>query len=227
MNFLRKTTLVTALVLSGCGIYNEITVNTPANTDLTGFTTFAWLPDQRDTVNSPYNNEVIRNNIRNCIGRKLSDRGYKPELDTPDVVLQLVIDNKLSTKNIVSPARPPYFYYNKYYYGSDYFTPYTINYYYKPGRLLYCSTLGYCVSEISYMEGSITLNVISVKDGKLVWSCTAKGDIYDPSYIKESIHPAVLRIMKHYPVKAIVKRRKKEIRFAPDLVKSQKSSVKS
>jgi hypothetical protein len=47
------------------------------------------------------------------------------------------------------------------------------------------------------------------KLNRLVWSGTAKGDIYDPEYIDKDIHPAVLRIMKKFPVKEIKEKEKK------------------
>jgi hypothetical protein len=200
-----KFIVALAVFLSACNIYTDVTVNMPPKTDLTRYQTFAWLPDARDTNNSPYNNEIIRNNIRNCIGKSFTDRGYVLQLDTPDILLQVVITNTPKTKEVIYPVYPPAFYYSRYYFGSDYYSPYPQNYYYKSSRTLYCSPLGYCAEEIDFMEGSITLNVIDREKALLVWSCTAKGDIYDPAYINRSIHPAIISIMKKYPVKSVIK----------------------
>ena len=68
--------------------------------------------------------------------------------------------------------------------------------------------MGYCKETINYVEGSITFNVIDRKDSKLVWSGTAKGDIYDPAYINRNIHPAVEAIMEKFPLAPIDSKKK-------------------
>lgn len=190
------------LTLLGCGVYTEISVTADENISLSKFKTFAWLPDQTDTINSPYNNEIIRNNLKNYFGQEMATRGYAVELDTPDVLLQVAIVNKKQEREIRYPIHPRPFYYCNYYYCSVYYSPYPYDYYYRHYNN-YCYAMGYCKETIKYVEGSITLNVIDRKSNKLIWAGTAKGDIYDPSYINRSIHPAVEAIMKKFPVKAI------------------------
>lgn len=198
--------LITAMSIStGCGIYTEITVSSDVVTDFSKYKTFAWLPDDIDTATSPYNNEIIRNNLKNYFGRSFSERGYSVNLDTPDVLLQIVIENK--KKETFYPVYPRTNYYCSYYYCSSYYSPYPYDYYYHDYYHFYCDNMG-CKKKITYVEGSITLNVIDRKQHKLVWSGTAKGDIYDHGYINKDIHPAVLRIMKKFPVKPIEERTK-------------------
>ena len=67
---------VSALVMSGCSTYSNIYSDYDRSADFTKYKTFAWLPDKADTVNTPYNNEIIRNNIRNYFGQCMSDRAY-------------------------------------------------------------------------------------------------------------------------------------------------------
>jgi hypothetical protein len=50
------------------------------------------------------------------------------------------------------------------------------------------------------------LNVFDRATNKLIWSGTAKKDIYDPAYVKKDIHPAVDKIMKEYPVRPLNER---------------------
>lgn len=202
--------LVAAIwTFSGCGVYTEITTTSDASADFSRYKTFAWLPDKYDTINSPYNNEIVRNNLKNYFGQSFAERGFIVNLDTPDVLLQIIVVNKSREKQIAIP--PPYrmhYYYCPYYYCSRYYSPYPYDYYYHyyPS---YCYSMGYCKETIQYVEGSIVLNVIDRKQNKLIWSGTAKGDIYDPSYIDEDIHPAVKRIMKEFPVQPIEKKKKK------------------
>lgn len=197
-----------SVLLTHCSIYTEISVTTDKTVDLSAYKTFAWLPDKADTANSPYNNEVIRNNLKNYFGKEMTARGYTVELDTPDVLLQVTIVNKKREKEIRYTAYPRAYYYCNYYYCSMYYSPYPYDYYYRH-YTNYCYAMGYCKEAIQYVEGSITLNVIDRRTNKLVWAGTAKGDIYDPAYINRNIHPAVESIMKNFPVQIIDKRLKK------------------
>ena len=194
--------IVVVLFFYRCGLYTEISVTADSNTDLSKYQTFAWIPDDLDTANSPYNNEIIRNNIRNYFGHSFSERGYRVDLDAPDVLLELVIVNKQKEREVIYPPYPREYYYCPYYYCSDYYSPYSFDYYYRY-RGEYCYPFGYCKEKLEYVEGAITLNVLDRLQNKLVWSGTAKGDIYDPAYINESIHPAVRAIMRKFPLRAI------------------------
>jgi len=195
-------TALMMLFIFGCSIYTDISVSVDNSADFSKYQTFAWMPDNADTANSPYNNKVIRNNIRNYFGRSFSERGYMVDLENPDVLLQLVVANKKQEKEVLYHAYPSPYYYCPYYYCSEYFSPYSYNYYYRYYGD-YCYPFGYCQEKIEYVEGSITLNVIDRKQNELAWSCTAKGDIYDPAYINKNIHPVVRSIMRKYPVKPV------------------------
>ncbi|MFX8445413.1 DUF4136 domain-containing protein, partial [Acinetobacter baumannii] len=70
--------------------------------DFTKYKTFAWLPDKSDTNNTRYNNEIIRNNIRNYFGQCISDRGYTFDAESPDLLLQLVITNAKKERVVTS-----------------------------------------------------------------------------------------------------------------------------
>jgi hypothetical protein len=206
-----------------CGIYTQISVTEDSNARFSDYKTFAWLQDQLDTSNSPYNNDIIRNNIRNYIGQSFAERGFTVNLDTPDVLLQVVISNQKMERKYYYPSYPKSYYYCPYYYCSEYYFPYTFEYYYRyPGK--YCYSMGYCEETIKYVEGSITLNVIDRKQSKLIWAGTAKGDIYDSAYIKRSIHPAVEAIMRKFPVKQI--EYKKKVQPADDVLETNNSIMK-
>jgi len=200
-------TIAVAIIFNGaCHVYNSITVNKDVETDFSEFKTFAWLKDITDTANSPYNNEVIRNNIRNYVGKSFAERAYTLSVDSPDVLLQVAIHNRKMEQEIIFTRFPGPYYYSRYYFGSDFYSPYRHNYYYIRTSA-YCYPMGYCTEKIEYMEGSITLNVIDRKKNKLVWTCTAKGNVYDPYYIDRNIHPAVIQIMKKYTAKIICPRK--------------------
>ena len=200
---------VSALVMSGCSTYSNIYSDYDRSADFTKYKTFAWLPDKADTVNTPYNNEIIRNNIRNYFGQCMSDRAYSFDAENPDILMQLVITNK--KKERISTSYPNN-YYSPYYFGNNYYHPYSAGYYYRyyPSYNYSYGSFGAgrnsSTQKIEYVNGAITLNFIDKKANKLVWTGTAEGDIYDPSMISRDLHPAVHGIIDQYPVKPLVKR---------------------
>ena len=102
----------------GCSsTYDSISSDFDKSVDFTKYKTFAWLPDKADTTNSPYNNSIIRNNIRNYFGLCMSDRGYSVDLDNPSLLLQMVITS-VKKERIINSYTPSY-YYSPYYYGSS------------------------------------------------------------------------------------------------------------
>lgn len=199
----RYFTLFTLLIfiVAGCRIYTKIATSTDVNTDFSKYKTFAWLPDKIDSINQPYNGEIIRNNIRNYVGQSFAQRGYSVNLEKPDLLLQMVLSNQKKEKVVIYSYPGPY--YNcRYYYGSIYYFPYLYDYYYNYYDS-YCYPPNYSPQSIEYVESSITLNVIDRLQNKMIWSGTAKGNIYNPANVNKNIHPAVKAIMKKYPVKPV------------------------
>ena len=201
------TAIVALVVLAGCSAtYNAVSTDYDRSTDFSQFKTFAWLPDKTDTAFSPYNNEIIRNNMRNYFGQCMSDRGYSFNIENPDILMQLVITNSKKEKTV--PSYSSINYYRPYYYGSYYYQPYPFGYYYRYyPSYSYSTFIGYPNNyKIEYVNGAITLNFIDRKTNKLVWTGSAEGDIYDPAMISRDLHPAIHRILNQYPVKPLVKR---------------------
>jgi Domain of unknown function (DUF4136) len=205
---LLKNVILFSAFISGCSMYPEVYTSSDNTIDFNKYKTFAWLPDRTDTLNSPYNNEIIRNNLRNYVGQCLAERGYKLNLDTPDVLVQAIIKHSVERKEVYFSSYPWTYYYNPYYLGSIYYFPYGWNYYYHWHHMYYMPS-DYYVSTVEFREGSITINLIDRRENKLVWSGTARGNIYDPSYINRSIHPAVEAILSKYPIAPISPNSKK------------------
>jgi hypothetical protein len=197
-------------MLFGCkDSYNEVSSEYDKSVDFTKYKTFSWLPDVADTINSPYNNDIIRNNIRNYFGLCMSDRGYSFDAENPDLLMQLIITNTKKDRPISDHSAS--YYYSPYYYGSYYYSPYPYGYYYNDHGLNGNDDYGRN-SEYrrtynqTYVNGSITLTFIDRKTNKVVWRGTAEGDIDNPSDINKDLHPAVHGIIDEYPVKSLVKR---------------------
>jgi len=193
--------------LTRCGVYTDTYSDYDHHVDFTKYKTFAWLPDsgviaKKDSFrNSAYDNDIIRNNAKNYIAHDLGKRGFRIEVDNPDVLVQLVLQNEKKQFVRDFPFQySPYYYRNRFYY--PYYYPYYDYYtYYGWGCLN-----GYCDyppdARRTYVKGTITINMFDRKLKKLVWTGSAEGNIYDPSYIQDDVHPAIHRIMKNFPVKA-------------------------
>lgn len=206
INIFISSAIIIAILMLSCGsTYNLVSSDYDKSIDFTKYKTFAWLQDKTNMVNTPYDNEIIRNNIRNYFGQCMSDRGYSIDLENPGILLQLVITN--TKKEKVTTSYQPSNYYRPYYYGSSYYSPYLHNYYYRGYQAYnYSYPSSITTQKQDYVEGAITLNFIDAKINQLVWTGTAKGDIYDAAYISSDLHPAIHTIIEEYPVKSLVKR---------------------
>lgn len=184
-----------AVLSSGCRVYTDISTDLDRSADFTSYRTFAWLPD-RDSADTPYNNKVIRNNTMNYFSHCMGERGLRAEVDSPDVLLELLVTTTRKEVTVLSPALYPS--YNPYYY------PFPNAYYYRghtgPGTH-YSS--GCAVGKAGYNESTITLNVIDRRMNKLVWTGRAVGDLYDPAFIENNLHPAVFDILRDFPITLI------------------------
>ncbi|MBL8003071.1 MAG: DUF4136 domain-containing protein [Flavobacteriales bacterium] len=184
--------LVAVVLLEGCRLYTEVSSDYDRTADFTSYHTFAWLAD-KDTTSTPFNNQVIRNNTMNYFSHCMGERGLRAEVDSPDVLLELVVTSARKEVAVLSPAQYPS--YNPYYY------PFPNAYYYR-GHTGQGShyTSGCAIGKAGYNESTITLNVIDRRTNKLVWTGRAEGDLYDPVFIESNLHPAVFDILRDFPI---------------------------
>ena len=143
---------------------------------------------------------AVFNNIRNYFSKELSDRGFQVNIEQPDLLLELDVANVPHTVRHV--YRDDY-YYNRYYFRSQYYSPYERRYYYRYYPSYSYSNPYRRVIIDSHINNSVTLNIVDAKERKLLWTGTVEADIYDPKVIQEDIHPAVIKLMKRFPVQPI------------------------
>lgn len=203
-----KTVLIRCSILCflnvffACEVYYDVATSTDNDINFSNYKSFAWLPDNTDTINRPYNNEILRNNIRNFFGKCFFERGFIFDADSPDVLLQLTIVNQKRNKETVFYQNPWPYYYNRYYYHSIYFHPYHFDYYYRSYPVYYF-TPNYYIQNLNYIEGSITLNVYDRKIKKLIWLGSTDVDIYNYKNVNRDIHPAIEAIIEKFPVEPL------------------------
>ena len=212
-----------ALTAIRCGTYTNVYSNYDKSIDFTLYKTFAWAADSGVVVPKDleaYDNDIVRNNAKNYITHSLSNRGFLVNIDSPDLVLNLVLLNEKHEKVVT---------YNSYPYSGYYFyNPYYFPYYYP--RYRYYTWFGWgppyfdnqsTTVTKTYVKGTITVNMYDRKRKKLVWTGSAEGNIYDPKYIQYDVHPAIDRIMKKFPVKATSDQKlNKELNFKNRVVRT-------
>lgn len=199
-------TSIILVILTGCRVYNNIYSDYDRSVDFTKYKTFAWLPD-KDSSNTPYNNQIIRNNTINYFTHCLGERGMYADIDKPDLLLQLVV---ISEKKEITVTSPTYYGYPNHYNCNPFYYPYPNPYYYH--SLSYSNYYNYnqgaITKKIEYTQSTLTLNVIDRVENKLVWMGSAEGDLYDPSYIKNNLHPTVYDILNELPIKLVGKHKR-------------------
>jgi len=208
-----KLCLIAAIALSGCSKYNNTYSNYDKSVDFTKYKTFAWLNSQKSQAPTPYYNDVVENNAKSYVDRHFKDRGYTVDTLNPDVLLELVLKSEKKTEEV--QVSNPYNYsnntynnypYNRYYNDNLYYNNQNFNYYPNYNYSTpysYYSGYNTTTSTRKYKERTVTINVIDTGSNKLVWTGSAENDIYDHAYLKEEIHPAIVNILKQYPVKPI------------------------
>jgi Domain of unknown function (DUF4136) len=223
--------IVTAI---GCSnVYKVLYTDQSPDVDFTKYKTFAWLPHD-DKENTPYHNQIIENNTKNFFTHEFFVRGLTVNLDTPDVIMEMVMKtvDKQKTEQVANPSPQQNPYNNSFNnpYSNPYNNPYNYNPYnfpatspqnpyYNPNPNQYNynrpsnynnAPTTYTTKIITYTESTITLNVIDRRSNKLVWTTSVAADLYDPTELRNNLHPAVHRILDRYPVKPITPKKKND-----------------
>ena len=119
MNYWIKGCLAMGLLLNltGCGTSRNVFFNYDKSIDFSSYNTFAWLPDSSMIAHDDeqvYDTDIVRNNAKNYINHALSQRGFLVNIDSPDVVIQLILLNE-KKERIVTQYRSlysEYYFYN-------------------------------------------------------------------------------------------------------------------
>jgi len=212
--------LMTAI---SCNPLRNIYTNYDRSIDFSQYQTFAWAPDttkaDKETDENAFDNDIVRNNAKNYITHSLTRLGYLVDVESPDLVVQLVLLNEKKEQIIT--------YYTNRYMGYYYYSPYYFPYYYPYPRFYTWrgwdrppfwdyETTTYTKT---YSRGTITINMYDRELKKLVWTGSAEGDIYDPSYIHFDVHPAIDRIIREFPARRIQKDKGDDL-IKPKIVRS-------
>ena len=196
-----------AFVSCSRGVYKDIQSSYDKSVDFKQYKTFAWLTD-KDSTDPKSIFGMMRNNTVNYFTHCMGERGYKADIDGPDVLLELIIKSETKEKDDLTLLKPfstttvtvfanPYlhplsnpFKYNK---------PFTYKYFNYPSEKQ--------LPRDTYLKNSITLNVIDRALQKVIWTGTANADLYDKKYLQMNLHPVIYDILEKYPIRPYHKHR--------------------
>ncbi|MFC4870311.1 DUF4136 domain-containing protein [Negadavirga shengliensis] len=204
-----KLVILGCLIMIGsCNSFKKVSYNFDRSIDFGVYKTFAWTPDEEEVPDNgnkegDYDMDIVRNNAKNYITHAFSQRGYLVDVDSPDMVLQLVLLNEKKERIVThySHFYPGYYFYNPYYFPY-YYPRYRFYTWYGWNRPPFWD---FPVSRHTetYIEGTITLNVYDRKLKKLIWTGSTGGNIYDPKYVLYPVHPAVDLVLSKFPVRPL------------------------
>lgn len=183
------------LFISACAtsdIYSDRDETVP----ISHYQTFAWFPTPADSFqDSPFNNQIVEHNVKSRSTEILMAKGYKPDVDTPDVIFeyQIHIQHKIRQEQ-----QPVYNYAYNYRNYQPYYNPYWRNNNFNAyNNAPY--VVGYKTVDVPYEEGTITISAIDRKLNRLVWRGWAVVTVVDPEQYEQEIKHDLLKIFERFP----------------------------
>lgn len=179
-----------ATVLSACSTYSYHAVsNKPV---IQNYQTFAWLPEGKSKASKVYDNDIATDRIVEATSKALVQKGLQLDNKSPDLLIKYTADVKTSTREYNEPV-----YYNaparlvprmgfargRAFYYYSYVNPFPV----------------YVGSEMRQMhvkEGSVMIDLIDRKSGKVIFRGWAEGEIDNPEKAINDIPKVVEGIFK-------------------------------
>jgi hypothetical protein len=182
--------LVMVATLSACSPYNYYAVSNKKVGP--NYKSFAWLPESKSKATKIYDNNVATDKIVEATSKALSDRGLVLDNQQPDLLIKYTASVNTTTKEYNEPVyyNPPARYVPRvgfsrgrafYYYS--YVNPYPVY-------------VGSEMRQMKVKEGSVMIDLIDRKTGKVIWRGWAEGEINNPEKAINDIPKVVDNIFK-------------------------------
>ena len=185
--------ICTTTLLISCTVFN-VGTDQDNSIDFKQYKTFAWYAKDPTTIkNDQFDNQILESNIKNIVSAELKKRGYKVDIDSPDVLLDfdIMIEKKTDQQQVPIYSYP---------YNYGYYNPY------RPSNNPYLyqqRIVGYQTQNIPYKDGTLTLSMIDRKTSRLVWRGWGEGVVTDVQLYESQLPKGIDEIFKNFPVKLI------------------------
>lgn len=168
-------------VLVACSKYTYYAVG---NNNISHYRTFAWLPPLKDnpgtassTTASYYHNDIADQKITDQATANLESRGLVLNSNKPDLLVRYTV---MVNREVRTYYNAPV--YN--YYWDGFYPHYR---FYRGGRGFYWGHrgpypiyVGNDIEKVPYKEGTLIIDLIDRKSGKVIWRGYAQGEVTDP-----------------------------------------------
>lgn len=187
------------------GTFKNNRSNNDHSSDFTIHNPYTCINKNLPHTETPYDNELVENNIKNYVDKELENRDLIGNAGAQELLFELILADNDKVRTTTSPlclplqysAYPPtsirYYGPQKYRWNSEGYS----NYHYT--RPVYQN--GNSVIKTHYDRSTISINLFDRKRNRLIWALTAKVDAYDHNYKQEDINPAIIKILNQYLVK--------------------------
>jgi hypothetical protein len=186
-----------AALYSMCSCTDHIYSNLAKGVNFKQYKTYALIPDADTTHNgNRINDEIIRRGLTQDVSDEMTLRGFKLDTAHPDllVLVHAVITRKDDTVRVPIYSSYPY------YYTGVYIGPWYPWYY--SGYYTIPDVVGYNMQKVTYVDGSIVIDVIERSSRKLIWRGWTEENEFDPGMLTNQIRHKITRIFDAFPVQA-------------------------
>ncbi|RZL12755.1 MAG: DUF4136 domain-containing protein [Pedobacter sp.] len=186
--------LALAVGLSACSSYKYSSVS---NKEVAGnYKTFAWLPEVNSKAENVYANDIATEKIVEATSNALVERGLMLNNKKPDLLIKYIAGVDTKTKQYNEPV-----YYNEpaRYVPRLGFARGRAFYYYAYQRP-YSVYVGSELRQVKVKEGSVMIDLIDRKTGKLIWRGWAEGEVNNSERAINDIPKVVDNIFKQLSV---------------------------
>lgn len=192
-------TILMVGLLASCSRYTYYSVGNNS-TNLSRYRTFAWLPPIKQTRNVAYNNDIADQRIHESATAQLENKGLRLKGKKPDLLVRYMIMVDEKERVIDQPV------YN--YVGGGYYPRFGGFYggrraYYYAYSAPYPVYVGNDIQRVPYKEGTLVIDMIDRKSGKVIWRGYGIGEVDNPAQAVNDIPKVVDGILSKLPLNEV------------------------
>jgi hypothetical protein len=192
-------TIVMVGLLVACSRYTYYSVGS-SSAKLSRYHTFAWLPPVKQTRNVAYNNDIADQRIHESATAQLESKGLLLKRKNPDLLARYMVMVDEKERIYDQPV------YN--YVGGGYYPRFGGFYggrraYYYAYRNPFPVYVGNDVEHVPYKEGTLVIDLIDRKSGKVLWRGYGIGEVDNPAQAVNDIPKVVDGIIGKLPLNAV------------------------